>query len=63
MEESRLWGRGAEEGMMEIEMVDLINEDGRGLKGARGEEYNRRLEPHDDLPLICACEKVQEVEV
>jgi hypothetical protein len=47
--------------MMEVEMVDLINEDGRRRKGIRGEEYDRRLEPHDDLLVMRACEKDPEV--
>lgn len=63
MEESRLWGRGSEEGMMEIEMVDLINEDGRRWNGARGKKHDRRLEPHFDLLVMRACEIDPEVGV
>lgn len=63
MEESRLWGRGSEEGMMEIEMVDLINKDGRRWKRARSEKHDRRLEPHDDLLVMRACERDPEVGV
>ena len=48
---------------MEIEMVDLINEDGRRWKRARGEKHDRRLEPHDDLLVMRACERDAEVGV
>lgn len=62
MEESRPWGWGSEEGVVEIDMVDLINEDGRRRKDGGGKEYNRRLEPHHDLLVLRACERDLDVD-